>query len=399
MGPVSHLLDDSLHLRGHRLPPLWLAGVTVAAAWVAGFGLTGWVLLFVKKPIHSDFRVFYVAGEAAVRHGLSGIYNIATLRDLSSGFPPGQNTILPSSVYINPPLLAWLIAPLTVLPYQAAYAIWTAVLLAALVWAWWMTTSSTGLAKVALLIGGLALWPVIDDLYYGQSSLLILGLTAAAWWLCNRGRPVAGGLVLALATMLKPQDIFILPFALLASGRARLFVGWSAGCAALAILFWLSLGRTGIEDWGMALAYQRQDASPSQFTATGVLPGPLAVGLEALQAVLALVIARNKRTRLELVFASGIIGSVAASFFLHQSDYSLLLLAGWLILRTAPTRLHLAWLGVGIATMQAVSLTLPLPQLIWNGVWLAAMTVSSFAGSAGPARALAYHESASPPQH
>jgi hypothetical protein len=269
-----------------------------------------------------------------------------------------------------------------------AYAMWTAVLLAALVWSWWITTSSTGLAKLALLLAALALWPVIDDLYYGQSCLLILGLVAAAWWLCDRQRPVAGGIALALATMLKPQDIFVVPFALLASGRVRPFVGWSAGCAVLAVLFWLSLGQSGVGDWRAALAYEQQGGLPSQFSATGALPGLLALGLEAVQAALGLVIAWKKRTQLELVFAAGLIGSIAAAFFLHQSDYSVLVLAGWLILRTAPSRLHLAWLGVGITTMQAVSLSMPVPQLMWNGAWLAAMAVSSFAGSGASAPAI-----------
>lgn len=374
-------------MRGQRLPPLWLAAATVAAAWVAGFGIAGWVLLFVQRPIHSDFRVFYVAGEAGMRHGLSSIYNLSTLRALSSAFPAGQNTVQPSTAYVNPPLLAWLVAPLTAFPYPAAYAIWTAVLLSALVWSWWITCSATGLAKVTLLLAALALWPVIDDLYYGQSCLLILGLTAAAWWLCNRERPVAAGIALALATMLKPQDIFVVPFALLASGRVRPFAGWLAGCAVLAVLFWISLGQSGVEDWRAALAYEQQGGLPSQFTATGALPGLLALGLEAAQAGLGLVIAWKKRAQLELVFAAGLIGSIAASFFLHQSDYSVLVLAGWLLLRTAPSRLHLAWLGAGLATMQAVSLSMPLPQLVWNGAWLVAMTVSSFAGNGASAPA------------
>jgi Glycosyltransferase family 87 len=382
---VDHSAGDSLTVRGFRLPPLWLAVATVAAAWVAGFGIAGWVLLFVQKPVHSDFRVFYVAGEAATRYGFSRIYDLSTLRALSSVFPAGQDTIEPSTAYVNPPLLAWLIAPLTAFPYPAAYAVWTAVLLAALVWSWWITCSAVGLAKVTLLLAALALWPVIDDLYYGQSCLLILGLVAAAWWLCDRQRPVAGGVALALATMLKPQDIFVVPFALLASGRVRPFVGWSAGCAVLAVLFWISLGPAGVKDWGAALAYEQQGGLPSQFTATGALPGLLALGLEALQAALGLLIAWKKRAQLELVFAAGLIGSIAAAFFLHQSDYSVLVLAGWLILRTAPSRLHLAWLGVGIATMQAVSLSMPLPQLIWNGAWLLGMTVSSFVGTAGSA--------------
>ena len=56
-------------------------------------------------------------------------------------------------------------------------------------------------------------------------------------------------------------------------------------------------------------------------------------------------------------------------------------------LRTSPPMWHRLWLLVGVVTMQALPLGLPVPQLIWDAAWLAILAVSSFFGSgaSGPA--------------
>jgi len=360
----------------------------VAAAWVAAFGLGGWLVLYAHQPVHKDFRIFYVAAEAGIRYGLASIYDVTTLRALSSAFPPGQNFIDSETAFVNPPLFAWIIAPLTVLPVPIAYGLWSAASLGAFIWSWFITASQTGMAKLALLLGGLAMWPVVDTLYYGQPSLLIIALVAAAWWLCSRERPGAAGVVLALATALKPQVVFVLPFALLVAGRNRAFVTWAAACAVLAILFALTLGQTGMERWWHALVYLQSDPHHSYFTLAYLLgAGPLTYIAQGLLATLALAIAWLRRQQLEMVFAAGLVGSLASSVHLHQSDYAGLVLVAWLLLRTSPSRWQQGWLVAGIAGMQAITLALPLPQLLLDAGWLVAVAVSSYAGSGGSAPA------------
>jgi hypothetical protein len=338
--------------------------------------------------VHKDFRIFYVAAEAGIRYGWASIYDVTTLRALSSAFPAGQNFIDSETAFVNPPLFAWIIAPLTVLPLPIAYGLWSVLSLGAFIWSWFITAPHTGMAKLALLLGGLAMWPVVDALYYGQPSLLIIALVAAAWWLCSRERPGAAGVVLALATALKPQVVFVLPFALLVAGRTRLFVTWAAGCALLAILFALTLGQTGIERWWHALIYLQSDPHHSYFTLAYLLgAGPLTYIAQGLLAALALAIAWLRRHQLEMVFAAGLVGSLASSVHLHQSDYAGLVLVAWLVLRTSPSRWQQAWLVAGIAGMQAITLALPLPQLLLDAGWLVAVAVSSYAGSGGSAPA------------
>ena len=362
-----------------RRPPLWLAAATVAAGWVAAYGVVGWVSLYLQHPVHKDFRIFYVAAEAGLRYGWSSIYDVPTLRALSSAFPPDQRYIDAQTAYANPPLLAWLIAPLTALPLPAAYLAWALVSLAAFVWSWQMTASLTGLPRLALLLGGLAMWPVIDALYFGQPSLVIVGLIAGSFWLCSRERPLAGGMLLALATALNPQVLLVLPFALLASGRTKAFVGWAAACAVLAGLFVVTLGLDGIERWWQALRYLQSDPHHSYYTLAYLLgAGPVTYAAEALLAGAALVISLKRRHQLEMVFAAGLVGSLAASFHLHQSDYAELVLVGWLLMRVSPSVWQKAWLASGLGGLQAVTLAQPLPQLLLDAAWLVGVGAGSF---------------------
>lgn len=362
-------------------PPLWLAAAAVAAAWAALYDITVWVVLFVRQPVHPDFRIFYVAAEAGIRYGWPSIYDVSVLRKLSSSFPAGQTYINSALPYIHPPILAWLIAPLTALPLAVAYAIWSALLFASLVWTWYIAAPYSGLRKLALLFLALALWPVLDSFYYGQPSALTLALIAAAWWLCSKDRPIAAGAALAFATALKPHTVILVPLALAASGRFRPVVSWAAFCALLGGAFALALGPGGIANYWQALVFGQTDTGQALYTAAYVFgAGPVSYALEALQGAAAIVIARRRRGDLNVVFALGIVGSLAFAFHLHQYDYIELILAAWLVLRTAPPLWHRLWLLAGTASLQAIALGQPLPQLIWDAGWLVILGL----GAPGP---------------
>jgi hypothetical protein len=360
-------------------PPIWLAAAAVAAGWGAAYTIGRWILYFVLLPIHEDVRIWYVAAEAGLRYGWASIYNLDTLRSLSIQFPPDQRHFDSGVNYVNPPLLAWLFAPLTLVPEPAAYALWTLVSLAALVWAWCIAAPYAGLGKFTLLLLALALWPVLLSLYFGQPTIVMLGLVATAWWLCARDRPLEGGVALAVATALKPHLVILVPLALLASGRYRAVLGWIAGGAVLGVATIVALGPAGLVSWWQGLQYLQSDPAHAYYTlANQVGFGPVTYALWVVQAAVAVLIARWRRLELELVFAVGILGSVAAAFHLHPADYSLLILAAWLVLRTSPPMWHRAYLLVGIATMQALTLGPPTPELLWNAGWLGILAASSF---------------------
>ena len=368
-------------------PPLWLATAAVAAFWAATYDVATWLVQFARQPIHPDFRIFYVAAEAGVRYGWPSIYDLAKLRALSASFPAGQTYINEQLPYINPPLLAWLIAPLTLLPVPIAFALWSALSLAALVWAWQIAAPFAGLRKAALLLLALALWPVLDAFYFGQPSLMVLALVAAAWWFCLRNQPLAAGAALAVATGLKPHVVILVPFALAAAGHYRVFLAWAGACVVLTVAFVVTLGADGLSNWWQVLQYGQTDTGQSRYTLAFVVgTGPISYALELVQGAAALVIARRGRADLNVVLAAGLVGSLAVAFHLHQYDYVGLVLAAWLILRTSPPLWHRLWLLLGVASMQALSVGQPVPQLIWDAGWL---VILGLATSARPLAELA----------
>lgn len=369
-------------------PPLWLAAAAVAAGWGAAYDVGRWVAAFVTFPAHEDVRIYYVAAQAGLRYGWSTIYDIPTLRSLSTGFGGGQTNIDSSATYVSPPLLAGLFAPLTALPEPVAYAVWAALSLGGLIWMWHIAAPYSGLAKVALLVLALALWPVLDAFYRGQPVLVLLALVAGAWWLADRDRPLAAGVALAVATALKPQVVYLVPLALLISGRYRVVLGWAAACVVLAVAFVVALGRSGLQSWWQTFQLVETNGEHAYFTLAYLFGfGPLTYSLLAVLGVAALAIAWRRRHDLEMVFAVGLLGSLAVSVHLHLYDYTTVVLAAWLVLRTAPPLWHRLWLLAGVVTMQALALGFPAPQLIWDAGWLGILVVSSFSGSgaSGPA--------------
>jgi Glycosyltransferase family 87 len=352
-------------------PPLPLAAAAVAAGWGALYSIGRWTVEYLTVPIHDDVRYDYVAAQAGLRFGWSKIYNLDILRQLSAGFPPPQNTIHPGGTFINPPLLAWLWTPLVAFPEPVAYLIWTLLSLAALVWAWYLAAPFTGLARVTMLLAGLALWPVMEAFYFGQPTMFVLALVATAWWLMRRNHMLWAGVALAFATTLKPQVVVLIPVCLVAAGMWRPIVSLAASGAVIAAVSALSLGSSGLNDFWQTLKWIQTDAGHSFFTMAYLFgTGPLLYAVLAVQGVACVFVAWRRRDDLDVVFATGLLGSLMVSFHLHQPDYSNLLLAAWLVLRGATSLAHKVWLGVGIVTMQVLTMGQPAPQLVWDAVWL-----------------------------
>jgi glycosyl transferase family 87 len=372
-----------------RRPPLGLAAAALACAWGALYSIALWIYLFARRPIHEDVRMTYVAAEAGLRYGWSTIYDESTLRALSAAFPAPDNVINPVLTYLNPPLLAWLFAPLTAFSEPGAYVVWTLVSLAALVVAWWLAAPYEGLARVAMLLLAIALWPVMLVFYFGQPNMLVLALLAGTYWLLKKDRPYPAGAALAVATVLKPQVVALVPVALLLSGRYRPLAGWAAVCAGLALLTAINLQAAGLSSWWQALQAGQGEATHTEYTLAHFFGfGLITYGLWAVQGATALAVARWRRSQLEVVMAAGIVGTTALAFHFHELDYSLLVLAAWLFLRTSPPVWQRVFLIPGIVTMQLLTygpqttdfvgdVLTHAPQLAWDAAWLGVL----FAGS------------------
>jgi Glycosyltransferase family 87 len=373
-----------------KRPPLWLACAAIAAFWSALDTTRRWIEIFLIAPTHEDTRMIYVAAEAGLRFGWSRIYDQSVLRPLSASFPPYAQTINDVYTYLHPPLVAWLFAPLTIFSEPVAYALWSGLSAVALLFAWSIAAPFTGLARVTLLLAAIGLWPVLLAFYFGQPVILQMAAVAASWWLCARGKPVLAGIALAVAIFLKPQDIVLLPVTLLVSGRIRLIAAWAVSCIGLGMITAIVLGEAGVISWMHALQAGEGSSIHRVYTLIGLFgDGPLTYGLWLAQAALALTVARLRRNQLEIVFAVGLVASVAIAFHLHEADFSILVFAVWLALRTPLPLWHRLYLLIGIVPMQLLtfgseethSITDFIfrgPQFAWDAAWLLILTVGAF---------------------
>ena len=317
------------------------------------------------------------------------MYDQSTLRALSGSFPPGQQGIDAVYTYVHPPLVAWLFAPLTMFSEPLAYLMWTVLSLAALVFAWHIAAPYAGVAKAALLLTAIGLWPLVSAFYYGQPITFVIACVAGSWWLARHDRPLAAGAALALATALKPQLMWMLPAALLAGGRLRIVIGWVAGCAVMAALFAVALGSSGVAGWLNALALNQADPAHTVNTLIHFFGlGPLTVALWALFGLGAIAVAYRQRRDTDMVFMAGLVGTALVTFHFHELDYSVLILAAWFFLRTSPPMWERLWLIAGIGAVELLAVASfagtawDIPShaavIVWLASWLGILVATAF---------------------
>jgi hypothetical protein len=156
----------------------------VAGAWggllLLAFDLYAAAVTYVPQyPVRNDFRLIYGSALTALRHGFDHLYDLpaqkAAVEGLGSGFY--------WSPFLNPPPLVWLATPLTVLPFDVAIVVWTLVLIASAVLAWYLLAPGGRLTRAAHLMLWFGLFPVAFGLMVGQPVALVAAAVAACWWL------------------------------------------------------------------------------------------------------------------------------------------------------------------------------------------------------------------------
>ena len=89
-----------------------------------GVGLVALVLDLTHRPerIGIDFHTYAAAASVGLHHGWQSIYDQPLVALAQKQLVPGQW----AQPFLSPPSVAWLVAPLTLLPYSVAYGIWAA---------------------------------------------------------------------------------------------------------------------------------------------------------------------------------------------------------------------------------------------------------------------------------
>jgi hypothetical protein len=344
------------------------------AGLLVGLILIGWDLSVLagtyisQYAVRNDFRLAYGAATVGIKNGYGHLYDLAAqkaaIESLGRGFNPQP--------FISPPPLAWLVTPLLVLPFSAALVLWTVLLLAALVWTWYLLAPPGRLVRAAHLALLLGIFPVAFGVMVGQPGAWVAAAVATAWWLLRHDRPVWAGVALSLI-VLKPQLALLVPACLLVSGHARAFGSWVVAMLLIGLFALALLGPDGLARYRDVLV---QTQTPAwDITRRYSISGPLGLGplLNITQVVVvavALVTAWRRRAQgPEIPMAAGILGSLLATPYLGFQDFLMLIVAGWLVLRAGATSFQVGLLVVGYALLQLALVVLAIPILVAEA-WL-----------------------------
>jgi hypothetical protein len=328
-----------------------------------GFDVYAAVVTYIPEyRVRNDFRLIYGAALTGLNDGYGHLYDLAAQKASVDGLGQGFYW----SPFLNPPPLAWLATPLTVLPFNAALWVWTLLVLGALLLTWYLTApGDTRLTRLAHLALWLGLFPTAFGLLVGQPVALVAAAVAACWWLSERNRAVWAGIALA-AIAVKPQVAILVPLCLLVSGQTRTFVTWLLATGVLAVLALAMLGTDGLARYRDALALASQWEPTRRYAVSGLIGlGPQLYVLQA--AMVAITVAAAWRIRKqgrELPIAVGILGSLLFTPYVGFQDFAMLVVAGWLMLRSQASDWQLGILFTGYVLLELVLVLPPVLVLI-----------------------------------
>lgn len=196
------------------------------------------------SPSHGqDFRDFFAAG-TLVAQGRDP-YDVGALaleQDLLYNQPqhlkPGDRAYYDGIPYPQGPWVAIALAPLSQLPWQAAYILYLVLAMVAIglaARAWLRALGWNGRAGRLALLATLLSPVAFINLFQGQPVPFLLAAFAAAWVLLMRNRAALAGALLAIAWIKPHLGLpLLVALLLLRPGSARaLLAGFGAGSAAL----------------------------------------------------------------------------------------------------------------------------------------------------------------------
>ena len=324
---------------------LAIAAGAATAILFAAFDLYQWAQAYASDNFHNDLTFYYAAAKIGLGHGWQSIYDLRLQQEALDALG-SRIQIAELARYISPPPVAWLAVPLTLLPFQLAYFIWSGLLVGALGWTWYLVAPGTGRVRLIHLAAAVGWLPVIYSLQLGQPGLFVALGVAGSYALLHHRRPFWAGVALGVL-VLKPQLAFLVPAALLGSGRYRAFWGSVIAIGVLALLAALVVGPTGISTYQERLSFAAGVPVNRELTIAAFIGNiPVARAVQVVLAVWALILVYRLRYRgHEWVFIPALVGGLVASPYLHLDDLVMLGLAGWLYLRTSP-RPGWSWLVV-----------------------------------------------------
>jgi hypothetical protein len=201
------------------------------------------------RPLGTDFTSFYSAAQLALDNRAPLAYDFAAQFEAEKIALGPELSDFYSFSY--PPTFILILMPLGTLPYLFALFVWQGLSLALFVF---MVVQLSERREAVLLT--LAFPAVFVTLGHGQNSFLTAGLFAGALYYLDR-KPMLAGLLIGLLTF-KPHLSVLIPFALIVSGRWRVFFSACISAVSFILVSWMAFGT---ETWSAFFASTGKTAS------------------------------------------------------------------------------------------------------------------------------------------
>ena len=362
---------------------LGIAAGGTAAVIFAVFDLYQWVGAFASDHFHNDLTFYYIAAEIGLQHGWSHIYDLqlqqSYLNSLGSGI-----TVAELARYISPPPVAWAALPLTLFSFTTAYGLWSGLLFVALAvtWRFAAPAEGTGRLRELFLAAAVGWLPVIYGLQLGQPGIFVALGVAGSYALLRANRPFWAGVALG-ALALKPQLAFLVPLALLASGRYRAFAGSAVALGLLAAASALALGSSGIGAYLERLNFASTVPVNRELTLAFFLGDAARPAQVFVAAWTMLMVYRVRRRGPEWPYVLALAGGMLATPYAHLDDLMVLGLAGWLFLRAETPRWAWAYVLAVVIAVEGEPIWGPAPVLIGEVGALFLLSAAAFTARDG----------------
>lgn len=362
---------ETINARAIRArPALRRAALAVCGAIFLGLAVSYVITIASFGPRHTDFITYYSAGGMVLHgHGAS-IYDFRALASVERAVVHPDVLRYGVLPYVYPPYFGVAMAPLAALPFLAAYSLWLCFNLAVLARVLLALARYVELPRaesVMFGLGALTFLPAFVAMLQGQTSVVLLGLLAAAFLCARSGRDALAGVALALALIKAPYVVPIL-VVFLVQRRWTILAAFAGTAGFLATLPTLALGYTAntgyVHVLRLATAWHAQFgysphlsndlAAAIQMTVGGPLQPALTVTLDlAVLAAVAWTASRNRS--FDAVFGTAVAAGLLISPHVLAHDLTLLLLPVAIAVRhAANSRVPvLPAIGVGYAIMLA----------------------------------------------
>jgi hypothetical protein len=237
---VLRLLDAS---RVRRLTAV--LALACAIAYVAILAGSKGLRLPSGDFAFGDLRCLLTSGKLALGGDLTHLYEPRTQAHVQSAMVSPEATL---DLYLSPPFMAWVWAPLAALPFFTAGVVWNTITAALGVVSARLVAMALDRSALAIALVLFAAEPLWQTLVMGQDSAIALVLYGGALLAWRRKRELLAGVLIGVGSF-KPQLFWLVPVALLAARRWRALGGFVVTAAALASLSLMLVGWAGAKQY------------------------------------------------------------------------------------------------------------------------------------------------------